>query len=270
MELGLFTCGYQYESIEAAFADAAAFGYDFIELWGGRPHAWAPDMTAERAAHLRELSERYNVPIRIYTPEHNGYPYNYMLGDEAQWEDCMRYLTRSMEAAAQIGASHTLISVGHGGHTEPQYRHDRLMRSLRRLAEEARSTGQTILLEPLSPFESNTCTTAAEIAAVLSELNDPTVCTMCDMVASYVQDETAAEFYQCTGSAMVHLHIADSDGRSEAHILPGDGTLPLRSELEALRQVGYDGTATIELVSMYTDNPTYYARCAIERTRELL
>ena len=26
MELGLFTCGYQYESIEAAFADAAAFG----------------------------------------------------------------------------------------------------------------------------------------------------------------------------------------------------------------------------------------------------
>ena len=132
MELGLFTCGYQYESIEAAFADAAAFGYDFIELWGGRPHAWAPDMTAERAAHLRELSERYNVPIRIYTPEHNGYPYNYMLGDEAQWEDCMRYLTRSMEAAAQIGASHTLISVGHGGHTEPQYRHDRLMRSLRR------------------------------------------------------------------------------------------------------------------------------------------
>ena len=196
MELGLFTCGYQYESIEAAFADAAAFGYDFIELWGGRPHAWAPDMTAERAAHLRELSERYNVPIRIYTPEHNGYPYNYMLGDEAQWEDCMRYLTRSMEAAAQIGASRTLISVGHGGHTEPQYRHDRLMRSLRRLAEEARSTGQTILLEPLSPFESNTCTTAAEIAAVLSELNDPTVCTMCDMVASYVQDETAAEFYQ--------------------------------------------------------------------------
>lgn len=24
--------------------DAAAFGYDFIELWGGRPHAYAPDL----------------------------------------------------------------------------------------------------------------------------------------------------------------------------------------------------------------------------------
>lgn len=94
MELGLFTCGYQYTNIESAFIDAAAFGYDFIELWGGRPHAWAPDMDAGRIAQLRELSARYAVPICVYTPEHNGYPYNYMLGDERQWEDCMRYLAR--------------------------------------------------------------------------------------------------------------------------------------------------------------------------------
>lgn len=50
------------------------------------------DMNAGRVAQLQELSARYAVPIRVYTPEHNGYPYNYMLGDEEQWEDCMRYL----------------------------------------------------------------------------------------------------------------------------------------------------------------------------------
>lgn len=122
MELGLFTCGYQYTNIESAFIDAAAFGYDFIELWGGRPHAWAPDMDAGRVAQLQELSARYAVPIRVYTPEHNGYPYNYMLGDEGQWEDCMRYLARSMEVSSRLGASRTLISVGHGGHTEPAQR----------------------------------------------------------------------------------------------------------------------------------------------------
>ena len=164
MELGLFTCGYQYTNIESAFIDAAAFGYDFIELWGGRPHAWAPDMDAGRVAQLQELSARYAVPIRVYTPEHNGYPYNYMLGGERQWEDCMRYLARSMEVSSRLGASRTLISVGHGGHTEPAQRRARLLRSLRRLASEARQAGQVILLEPLSQFESNTCTTAAELA----------------------------------------------------------------------------------------------------------
>ena len=271
MELGLFTCGYQYTNIEAAFADAAAFGYDFIELWGGRPHAWAPDMDTERIACLRELSARYAVPIRVYTPEHNGYPYNYMLGNEAQWEDCMRYLTRSMETASRLGASRTLISVGHGGHTadRPQ-RLVRLLRSLRRLAAEARQAGQIILLEPLSQFESNTCTTAAELADVLAELNDPNVLPMCDMVASFVQGDPAEDLYRLTGGTMAHLHIADSDGRSEAHILPGDGGLPLQDQLRVLRRAGYDGTATIELVSMYMDAPTYYAKCAIERTRALL
>lgn len=182
----------------------------------------------------------------------------------------MRYLARSMEVSSRLGASRTLISVGHGGHTEPAQRRARLLRSLRRLASEARQAGQVILLEPLSQFESNTCTTAAELSEVLAELNDPCVLPMCDVVASFVQGETAETLYRLTGGAMAHLHIADSDGRSENHLLPGDGVLPLREQLQALRRAGYDGAATIELVSMYTDDPTYYAKCAIERVRELL
>ena len=74
MELGLFTCGYQYTNIESAFIDAAAFGYDFIELWGGRPHAWAPDMDAGRVAQLQELSARYAVPIRVRFSRVSGVP----------------------------------------------------------------------------------------------------------------------------------------------------------------------------------------------------
>ena len=50
MRLGMFTCGYQREPLEKAFADARQFGYDYIELWGGRPHAFAPDLKAGGAA----------------------------------------------------------------------------------------------------------------------------------------------------------------------------------------------------------------------------
>ena len=39
VELGLFTCGYQRYPLEQAFEDAGRFGYDYIELWGGYPHA---------------------------------------------------------------------------------------------------------------------------------------------------------------------------------------------------------------------------------------
>ena len=37
MELGLFTCGYQYESIEAAFADAAALAMILLSCGVGGP-----------------------------------------------------------------------------------------------------------------------------------------------------------------------------------------------------------------------------------------
>ena len=46
--------------------------------------------------------------------------------------------------------------------------------------------------------------------------------------------------------------------------------MPLRKILQDFRQCGYDGTATIELVTNYLSDPPYYARLALERAKELL
>ena len=92
MKLGMFTCGYQYYPLERAFADAKRFGYDYIELWGGRPHAFAPDLASGGLAEVRALIDRYELPVEVYTPEHNAYPFNYMLGGEGQRREALDYL----------------------------------------------------------------------------------------------------------------------------------------------------------------------------------
>ena len=46
LELGLFTSGYQRYPLEQAFEDASRFGYDYIELWGGYPHAYVAVIVA--------------------------------------------------------------------------------------------------------------------------------------------------------------------------------------------------------------------------------
>ena len=84
MKIGMFTSGYQRSPLEHCFQDAKEYGYDYIELWGGRPHAYAPDLKAGEMAALRTLIDRYEMPVTGYTPEHNAYPYNYMIGSEAQ------------------------------------------------------------------------------------------------------------------------------------------------------------------------------------------
>ena len=151
MKFGLFTCGYQRAALEDAFADAVRFGYDYIELWGGRPHGFAPDLLSGDGAEVRALIRRFGVPVKVYTPEHNAYPYNYMLGSRRQWEDSMEYLEAAIRAGAAIGAEYTLVSLGHSGGLPPQERTRRLERSLLRLADAAQRLGHALVVENLTP-----------------------------------------------------------------------------------------------------------------------
>ena len=269
MKYGLFTCPYQRLSLEKAFSDASVMGYDYIELWGGRPHAYAPDLLDGDLDAILRLIDRFEMPVEVYTPEHNAYPYNYMIGTERQWEDAMDYLSAALRCGKALGAKYTLISVGHSGFAPLQERRARLLKSLRHLSLEAERLGHPILLEPLTPMESDFCTCAEELLEILEELNSPFIQGMCDVVVSFVQHRNPADDIRLLGSRMAHLHLTDSDGITEAHLLPGDGAMDLRGLLGELRTGIYDGSATLELVTHYIDTPSEAAFAAIRRIREM-
>ena len=269
MKYGLFTCPYQRLSLEKAFSDASVMGYDYIELWGGRPHAYAPDLLDGDLAAILRLIDRFEMPVEVYTPEHNAYPYNYMVGTERQWVDAMDYLSAALRCGKALGAKYTLISVGHSGFAPLQERRARLLKSLRHLSLEAERLGHPILLEPLTPMESDFCTCAEELLEILEELNSPFIQGMCDVVVPFVQQRNPADDIRLLGSRMAHLHLTDSDGITEAHLLPGDGAMDLRGLLGELRTGIYDGSATLELVTHYIDTPSEAAFAAIRRIREM-
>ena len=72
MELGLFTSGYQRYPLEQTFEDANRFGYDYIELWGGYPHAYVEDLAVTGTGAIDRLIQKYHMPVKCFTPEHNG------------------------------------------------------------------------------------------------------------------------------------------------------------------------------------------------------
>ena len=116
MKIGMFTSGYQRNPLEDCFKDAKRFGYDYIELWGARPHAYTYDLKAGAIHEVRRLIEKYEIPVRGFTPEHNAYPFNYMIGTEATRQESVEYLKTSMDMAKEMGADFTLISAGHSGY----------------------------------------------------------------------------------------------------------------------------------------------------------
>lgn len=268
MKYGLFTCPYQRLSLEKAFADASALRYDYIELWGGRPHAYAPDLLQGEINSVLRMIDHFGIPVDVYTPEHNAYPFNYMIGSERQWEDSMAYLKSALACGKALGAQYTLISVGHSGFASPSERRLRLLKSLKTLSQEAERLNHRIVLEPLTPMESDFCNTSRELLEILNDVGSPVLFGMCDVVVPFVMGRNPADEVRLLDTRIALLHIADSDGVSDTHLLPGDGSMDLRGFLGELDATGYDKRATLELVTHYIDDPSAAAETFIRYLKE--
>ena len=271
MELGLFTCGYQRYPLEQAFEDAGRFGYDYIELWGGYPHAYVEDLSLTGVREVERLVQKYHIPVKCFTPEHNAYPFNYMTGDAFQWVRSMNYLEKAIELTAAMGASKMLFSAGHAGYRmSVQEIDERLQKSLERLVQKAEQQSVTLILEPLTVYESNVITGLNDLERALDKVDSPNLVGMCDLAVPFTTGEPAAEYVRRLGRRFGYLHVIDNDGVSDSHILPGEGNIPLEGILREIRRAGYDGCATIELVTGDLKEPSVYAELAIECIREML
>ena len=270
-KIGMFTSGYQRNPLENIFEDAKRFGYDYIELWGGRPHAYAPDLLDGEIDEVLRLRDKYGVPITGWCPEHNGYPYNFMIGSERQREDAVRYLKLCMDAGVKLGSDYMLISPAHAGYeTTYTEMHNRLYRTCEELAKYAENVGIKIVVEPLTTMESNVFKNANDLVDLFEHVDSPNLLAMMDIVPPFQQQEQMMSYFSKLGEKLYHLHIVDSNGVDDSHVLPGEGVLPMKELLKEIRDYGYTGTATIELVLGYINEPRLYAKRAINNVREML
>jgi len=69
---------------------------------------------------------------------------------------------------------------------------------------------------------------------------------------------------------MYHMHIIDGVSDSDSHVMPGEGQIPLQELFYELKDIDYQGTATIELVTGYINEPRMYGRRAINNIREMM
>ena len=271
MKIGMFTSGYQRNPLEHVFQDAKECGYDYVELYGARPHAYAPDLATGDIDEVKRLIDRYEMPVYGYVPEHNLYPYNYMIGSEAQRLDAVAYLKLGLDMAKEMGASFMMTSPANGGYLAT---YDdlwpRLEKTIRELGDYAAKREIKLVVEPLTPYESNFFTRANDLVELFRRVDNPWIVGMCDVVPPFVQHESIMAYFDKLGEKMDHLHIIDGEQGTDSHIMPGEGSMPLPELFCELKRIGYDKTATIELVTGYINEPRMYARRAVNRVREMM
>lgn len=116
-----------------------------------------------------------------------------------------------------------------------------LVESLGRVAEGARTSGGTLLLEPLNRYVDRVLNTLAETASVIDEVGSRHVRMVPDLFHASIEEADPAAALEAHAPYVAHVHLSDSN-----RLLPGRGHTDFGAAFAALRRGGFDGAMAIE------------------------
>lgn len=247
--------------LEYSFRLAKEYGFEGVEVWGARPHAYAYDMGKEEIEAVLSWKKQYGVEISMFTPEILAYPYSLTSRMEKERKETVEYLIRSVETAAKMGTDKMQITAKHPGYGIPKEQvWEYLTEGVSRLCKRAETVGVDIILEPLSPSEGNVITNVDDIGTLQKDVGSRALCTMIDMVPPFIANEPYSEYFDRLEGMVKYVHLCNSDGATEFHMQMEDekGVIPMPDFFHILKRCGYDGWCSLELLNPYFRDPELY------------
>jgi len=271
MKLSLSSFIYFNYPLDEAIRRTAAAGFDGIDIWGGRPHAYRNDLSEREILALRQLLQDQGLAVASFIPAQFRYPSSLCSPNETIRQASVRYIQDSIETAAALGAP--IVSVCPGHTLYGQSREDgieRLSESLWAITEFATRHTMRIAIEPADKYETDLLLTCADTLALIEKLGYENLGVLLDNGHAQVVGESSVHAVQLLGDRLFHVHIDDNNGLRDQHVVPGDGVFDFPPFVAALREAGYDGYLAAELGWDYTVEPDPAARLTFERMRRIL
>jgi sugar phosphate isomerase/epimerase len=157
-----------------------------------------------------------------------------------------------------------------GGLSDPEdegARREALARGLIALADHVQGSGIVVCVENMPPGV-HPGSRMADLAALLAQLNRPELGLALDTghanITASVAEETLA-----AGSRLVTTHVHDNDGRQDAHLPPGLGTVDWEGWVTALNAIDYRGPILLECIRHLRRQPESLTRELVERLKRL-
>ncbi|RPJ56414.1 MAG: sugar phosphate isomerase/epimerase [Acidobacteria bacterium] len=271
MKLSLSSFLYLNYPLEEAFKRIAAAGYEGVDIWGGRPHAYRNDLSPHEIRRLRDISERLGVEFASFIPAQFRYPTCLCSPSETIRQDSVAYIKDSLRTAAAFGAPIVSVCPGHtifGQTSEDGWR--RLCQSLDEICSAADSVRLKVALEPADRYETDLVNNCEQAIQLLEDVRWDNLGVVLDNGHSHVVGESAEKMVARLGDRLFHVHVDDNLGQRDQHLIPGNGTFDFVPFIAALRETGYNGFLTAELSWDYTLEPDDPARATRTRMKEYL
>jgi protein FrlC len=271
MKLGVATSVFVNYSLPDVIPCVAEAGYDGIDIWGGRPHAYRHDYAPADLRRLRGLLDRHHLTVASFMPAFYRYPHSLSSPNEVVRQDSLDYMRQCVDNAVILGAGIVLLVPGCSLHGQDvQDAHRRMVDSIDEICRYAAQYGVRLGIEPANPVASNLVNTASDALAIINELRHPSLGVVLDTGHINLVQESAQEAIECLGNLLLQFHVNDNDGRRQQNLIPGEGTVDFGGVIRLLRAAGYGGFLSVELAWDYTANPISAVTEAARRIRALL
>lgn len=136
---------------------------------------------------------------------------------------------------------------------------DRMVASMKELANHAEKVGSEIVIEAIDRFETDYLQRAAEVLTLIEEVGSDRVKVHLDTYHMNLEEQDWRKPILLCGSKLGHVHLADN-----RRYYPGWGLLDFRPVIETLVEIGYDRSLTLECYP-YPDTLT-----ALRRAKQYL
>jgi sugar phosphate isomerase/epimerase len=140
---------------------------------------------------------------------------------------------------------------------------ERIVDTLRCCAEKAHSRNVRVALEPLNRYEADFINTAEEGMSLVQEINHPAFGLLLDTFHMNIEEPHLADAVYTAAERLWHLHLGDSN-----RLPPGKGHFNFSLVVDALRDIGYTGYLSAELLAK--PDPDTAARLTMAAMRDLV
>jgi sugar phosphate isomerase/epimerase len=231
-----------HEPLPAAFANAAGFGFDGVELF-------LPDADFISPNKLKDLAATHGLAIAAVGTGAGMLRHGLSLTDpdEEQRAAALDFVLSMIDFGGELGAPAILGSM-QGRCPAGMPREDSLellVAGLRWCAGRAATHGLPFIYEPLNRYETNLCNRLADATMLLDQHALENVVLLADLFHMNIEEADPAAAIRAAGGKIGHVHFADSNRQAM-----GFGHTAAAPIVAALRETGYAGYLSAEILPL--------------------
>jgi fructoselysine 3-epimerase len=256
MKLAFSTNAFTRFALPEAIERIGRAGYAGVEILADVPHACPELMDAKMTSVIVSALSRAKLAVSNVNcnctfgywkdaPPEAYFEPSIISPNRVHREDRVRMILRSLEFARDIGSRNISITSGRMlGGMPPAPAAKQFAESIRPILDRADKLGVDlgIELEPGLFLEY-----VQELREWIEMLNHPRFGANLDVGHCQVIGENIPDSIRLLRGRIWNLHIEDIPGRKHYHMIPGEGTMDWQGLFGALREVGYERFATVEL-----------------------